>query len=85
MSALSAELLPLSEHQTKENKVSDIKSWLDWLVAHKIISRTQAKRYARMDKRGERFEIEVARCKSGALTVHGDGKALRVVKAGGAG
>ena len=65
--------------------MSNIKSWLDWLVDHQVISRTQAKRYARMDKRGERFEIEVARCKAGALTVHGDGKALRVVKVGGAG
>ena len=61
-----------------------MKNWLDWLVAHKIISRTQAKRYARMDKRGERFQIEVARCADGILTVHGDGKALRVVKVGGA-
>ena len=65
--------------------MSNIQNWLDWLVDHKVISRTQAKRYARMDKRGERFQIEVARCESGALTVHGDGKALRVVKVGGAG
>jgi len=64
--------------------MSNIQNWLDWLVDHKVISRTQAKRYARMDKRGERFQIEVARCADGILTVHGDGKALRVVKVGGA-
>ena len=32
--------------------MGNIQNWLDWLVDHKVISRTQAKRYARMDKRG---------------------------------
>jgi len=64
--------------------MSNIQTWLDWLVAHQIISRTEAKRYARMDKRGEKFTIKVAEQRNGVLTVEGDGEALRVVKAGGA-
>jgi len=64
--------------------MSNIKSWLDWLVDHQIISRTQAKRYARMAKRGERFTVKIAEQRDGVLTVEGDGEALRVIRSGGA-